>query len=110
MVPKWFDKSPAKTPAENVDDLRASLVAARKPILEPSARTAFGHFAAHYANLIEAGARNTRNALTACYGPAVIDRAVLDALCRAEGLSVLRGAAQQPAGNRRTADAGLVGR
>jgi L-alanine-DL-glutamate epimerase-like enolase superfamily enzyme len=88
MVPKWFDKSPAKTPAENVGDLRASLCAAAKAYLEPPARTAFGHFAAHYADLVEVGARYTRNALTACYGPAVIDRAILDALCRAEGMSI----------------------
>ena len=88
MVPKWFDKSPGKSAADNVDDLRDSLVAAAGAyVASIAAQTAFGHFATHYAALVDAGARAGRNALTSCFGPAVVDRAVLDALCRHAGVS-----------------------
>lgn len=84
MIPKWFDKSTSRSNAANIDDLRRALASAaaayasqRRPL------TAFGHFAEHYRALIAAGAATGLNALTACYGPALIDRALLDALCRA---------------------------
>src|SRR5713226_9263449 len=50
------------------------------------AATAFGHFIHHYEHQIAAGAKLGLNSLTACFGPALIDRALLDALCR--GLNV----------------------
>ena len=88
MVPKWFDKSPGKTAADNAGDLRAALVAAAEAYIEGRvARPAFGHFAAHYRPLLDAGAGAGRNALTSGYGPALVDRAVLDALCRDAGVS-----------------------
>jgi len=88
MVPKWFDKSPGKTAADNVDDLRDALAAAAGAYVASTAtQTAFGHFATHYAALVATGVRAGRNALTSCFGPAVVDRAVLDALCRHAGVS-----------------------
>ena len=42
---------------------------------------------AHYRPQIAAGAKHGLNRLTACFGPALIDRALLDALCRAVGIS-----------------------
>lgn len=88
MIPKWFDKSPKKSNSENIDDLRRSLAAAANAyVAENRALTAFGHFAAHYAALIGGGAGVGLNPLTANYGAAVIDRAILDALCRALGVS-----------------------
>jgi L-alanine-DL-glutamate epimerase-like enolase superfamily enzyme len=88
MVPKWFDKSLERSNQDNVDDLRRSLsVAADAYSSDTCLRTAFGHFAARYDALIASTARNLGNALLASYGPAVIDRAIVDALCRALGLS-----------------------
>lgn len=88
MVPKWFDKSPRRSNDDNVDDLRKSLVMAADAYTEgATARTAFGHYATHYATLIRPAAHAGHNALLASYGPAVIDRAILDALCRATNLS-----------------------
>ncbi len=88
MVPKWFDKAPAKTAADNVSDLRTALVAASEAYTgDGTPRSAFGHFAVHYGELLNAGARAGLNPLTACYGPALVDRAVLDALCRHLGVS-----------------------
>lgn len=87
MVPKWFDKNPALSADENIADLRASLRAAASAYgSERGALSAFGHFAAHHAALREAGERAGHEALVDHYGPALIDRALLDALCRALAL------------------------
>jgi L-alanine-DL-glutamate epimerase-like enolase superfamily enzyme len=91
MVPKWFDKTPDRSPARNVDDLRASLAAAAQAYVEVGgARTAFAHSAAHSAELLAEGRRAERNALTSSYGAALVDRAILDALCRHAGVSFYR--------------------
>jgi len=84
MVPKWFDKSRDRSNADNLDDLRHALaLAAEAYASDRSGRTAFGHAAMHYAPLQLAGGRRGLNALVAAYGPALIDRALLDALCSA---------------------------
>ncbi|WP_210209839.1 enolase C-terminal domain-like protein [Pseudolabrys taiwanensis] len=88
LAPKWFDKDLSLTNEQNFDQLRVSLnLAAAAYVDDPTPRTAFGHFAAHYEQHIIAGARQGLNALTANFGPAQIDRAVLDALGRIEGCS-----------------------
>jgi len=88
LAPKWFDKNLALSNEDNFDQLRDSLALARDAYLAaPGARSAFGHFAAHYQGQIEAGAARQLNPLVACFGPALLDRALLDALCRARGLS-----------------------
>lgn len=88
MAPKWFDKNLALSNEDNFEQLRQSLRAARSAYTSGhGAATAFGHFSAHYAGLIAEGAGSGLNPLIACYGPAMVDRAVLDALCRASGVS-----------------------
>jgi hypothetical protein len=52
-----------------------------------SATTAFGHFARHHDAHLATAAQRGFNPLLASYGPALVDRAVLDALCRAEQVS-----------------------
>jgi hypothetical protein len=76
LAPKWFDKDPALTDEDNFEQLRASLAQARKAYLAGPADTAFGHARANYVAGLVAG-----------FGPALIDRALLDALCRALGAS-----------------------
>ncbi len=89
LAPKWFDKDPALSDRDNLDQLRAALAIARDLYRgDATPRTAFGHFAAHYGDQIAQGGARKLNPLVANYGPALIDRAVLDALCRALGLSV----------------------
>jgi hypothetical protein len=64
MIPKWFDKAPHKSNADNISDLRRSLLAAASAyVVQPRALTAFGHFALHYAELIESGS-SSRSAPT----------------------------------------------
>lgn len=87
LAPKWFDKSLALSNEQNFDQLRTSLHLAREAYLAGGANTGYGHFIAHYREQISAGARRGLNRLTACFGPALVDRAALDALCRALGVS-----------------------
>ena len=82
MVPKWFDKNPALTHEQNFEQLRFALRDAREAYTaEPAAQTAWTHFAANHAALqARAGAQGLQP-LVAGYGPALIDRALFDALC-----------------------------
>ncbi len=83
LAPKWFDKNPALSNEENFAQLRHALRIAREAYLAGGENTAFGHFLDNHETQIAAGAKLGLNSLTACFGPALIDRAVLDALCRA---------------------------
>lgn len=81
MMPKWFDKRPGQSPADTVEGLRRSLRAARDGYLaDARPDTAFGHHAAF--------APTQEPRLAAAYGPAQIDKAVLDGLLRVLGLNV----------------------
>ena len=74
MAPKWFDKDPALSNEDNVGQLRASLARARQKYLAHEPRCAWTH--------AEPGRGLVEN-----YGPALLDRALLDALCRVLGVS-----------------------
>ncbi|HZH06478.1 MAG TPA: mandelate racemase, partial [Lautropia sp.] len=87
LAPKWFDKDTALSNEDNFDQLRASLGIARGLYLSGEEATAYGHFTRHYRPQIDRAAASNLNSLIANYGPALIDRAVLDALCRALGSS-----------------------
>ncbi|MBB4193127.1 hypothetical protein GGE45_001712 [Rhizobium aethiopicum] len=85
MVPKWFDKNPALTPAQNVDQLRASIRLAGAASLEASTPTTL--FAAARLNELETVRRLPGNPLAAGFGPSLVARAALDAYCRLAGIS-----------------------
>jgi hypothetical protein len=87
LAPKWFDKNPHLSNEENFEQLRQALALAKGLYLGGGANTAFGHFDAHYRAQIERCAGKGLNALVAGYGPALVDRALLDALCRGLGVS-----------------------
>jgi len=74
LAPKWFDKNPALSNEDNFEQLRASLRSARSAYLSGESRTAYQH------------SRPTVG-LVENFGPAMLDRALLDALCRALGIS-----------------------
>ncbi|WP_337270501.1 mandelate racemase [Oryzifoliimicrobium ureilyticus] len=88
MVPKWFDKSPNLSNADNEDQLRRSLMLAVDAMKLAGMNTAFGlHVdieADHHARMAEQGL----NGLVASFGLALINRAVLDALCRLSGRTI----------------------
>jgi len=88
MAPKWFDKNLALSNDDNFEQLRDVLGMARAAYLaDAAADTAFGHFARHHDAHQAACAARGLNPLLASYGPALIDRALLDAMCRALGTS-----------------------
>jgi hypothetical protein len=99
MVPKWFNKDPALTPDQTVEQLRRALVIARDAYLERQALdTAFGHHAACHAAVLQPCAREGIPGLAAAFGPAQIDKAILDALLRACGRDVFSGLAENIVG------------
>jgi len=82
MIPKWFDKNPALSNEDNFGQLRRALQLARSAYTASAGmQTAWGHFASHYQALMGAGHLAGLNPLVTSYGPALIDRAVFDALC-----------------------------
>ena len=88
MAPKWFDKNLDLSNEDNFQQLRTVLRMARAAYLsDATPATAFGHFARHHDAHEAASAARGFNPLLANYGPALIDRAILDALCRLEGVS-----------------------
>jgi L-alanine-DL-glutamate epimerase-like enolase superfamily enzyme len=99
LVPKWFDKRPALTPDDTVDELRRALLIARELYLGRSGyETAFALHAACIAAQVEACAKQDIPPLAAAYGPAEIDKAILDALLRGARVNFFDGMAQNIAG------------
>jgi hypothetical protein len=74
LAPKWFDKNPALSNEDNYEQLRVSLRTARERYLAHGMDTAWRH-------------SSPTKGLVENYGPALLDRAILDALCRALGVS-----------------------
>ena len=87
MAPKWFDKNLQLSNEDNFEQLRESLRLARDAYVGGAPSTAFGHFLAHHAAHVQRCAAAGLNPLVAGFGPALIDRAILDAVCRALGIS-----------------------
>jgi hypothetical protein len=99
MAPKWFDKRPSLTPEQTVAELRRSLMIARELYLTASGfETAFGLHAARIAAQVEACAKEDIPPLAAGYGPAEIDKAILDALLCCLEVNFFDGMAENIAG------------
>ncbi len=99
LVPKWFDKRAHLSPDQTVEELRCSLLIARELYLEHKEfETAFGLHAACLARQVKHCAKEDIPRLAAAYGPAEIDKAVLDALLRATSSNFFDGMAQNVAG------------
>jgi len=78
LAPKWFDKNPALSNEDSIEQLRASLRAARGQYLAHGMDTAWRH-------------SSPAKGLVENYGPALLDRAVLDGLLRILGISFFQG-------------------
>lgn len=87
MVPKWFDKRADRSHGDNVLGLARSVERAAAAYRNDRPASPFGLFERHCAALMQAGQDDGATALTVAYGQAVVDRAVLDATCRALGVS-----------------------
>lgn len=86
LVPKWFDKSPNLSNEDNFDQLRRSLASAQRHAIAVGDSTAFGITAAANASHRAECAKGGLNGLVASFGQALIERAIIDALSRLEGV------------------------
>ncbi|MFG1345573.1 enolase [Xanthobacter autotrophicus DSM 431] len=91
MMPKWFDKTPQKSPGDTVDDLRRGLVNAAGLYAHAAGETAFALSAAARPAQLAWAQREGVPPLAAGFGPALLDKAVLDGLLSALGLGFMGG-------------------
>jgi len=99
MAPKWFDKRAHLLPEQTVAELRRALAIARELYLSHKGfETAFGLHAACISAQAEACAKEDIPPLAAAFGPAEIDKAILDALLRSAGVNFFDGMTQNIAG------------
>ncbi|MBT5882207.1 MAG: mandelate racemase [Rhodospirillaceae bacterium] len=87
LAPKWFDKNLELSNEDNFDQLRHALTTAATLYKGSDPTTAFGLFRGNYDEQVRICDARGDGSLVACYGPAVLDRAILDALCRLQGVS-----------------------
>ena len=87
LAAKWFDKDLALSDTQNQHQLRKAIEIAGDAYRAASPATAFDLFADCYPHQIEAGGELALPPLVASYGNAMLDRAVMDALCRIVGAS-----------------------
>ena len=99
LAPKWFDKRTQLSSEQTVDELRRSLAIARGLYLSaPGFDSAFGLHGQHIAAQVAACAKEDIPPLAAVFGPAEIDKAILDALLRCADINVFDGMARNIAG------------
>lgn len=84
---KWFDKNLALSDEDNHHQLRRALELAAEMRLGDGAAAPFALFANQYDEHIAACSALGLNALIASYGQSLVDRAIVDALCRGLGVS-----------------------
>ena len=87
LAPKWFDKNLELSNEDNFDQLRHALATASGLYRAAPPSTAFGLFRSNYDDQVRICSERGDGSLVACYGPALLDRAVLDALCRLHEVS-----------------------
>jgi hypothetical protein len=87
LAAKWFDKNPELSDALNLAQLRQSLQLAIDLYRGQGFATPFRLFAASYAPQLARGRELGLVPLVAGFGPALLDRAILDALGRARAMS-----------------------
>jgi hypothetical protein len=91
LPPKWFDKDPARSFRDNVEDLLTSIRSAQAAYLDAgrSPRPVFEVWHDAYAQCARRGRASGLNALTAAFGSSLFERALADAAGRLSGLDVL---------------------
>ncbi|GMV99413.1 MAG: hypothetical protein AMXMBFR84_05520 [Candidatus Hydrogenedentota bacterium] len=87
LPPKWFDKSPEKSYADNIQDLLTAARLGARAYTDVTAEPVpvFLAWAAAYAQVREEAVPFGLNGLTASFGSSIIERALMDAACRLSG-------------------------
>jgi L-alanine-DL-glutamate epimerase-like enolase superfamily enzyme len=96
LVPKWFEKNPARSAADDVSALMESMRRAAAAV-EGSSGSPFAIWLRSYRECVEGG-RRTGIALVDGFGVALLERALIDAACRAGGLSFFEALQQERLG------------
>lgn len=104
LVPKWFSKDPESS----IEDDRRDLIAAARKAFdvakaasgEGAGATAFDVWMAMQAHCVEADAVPRSMRLVASFGVALVERAMLDAVCRATDASFFKAATNDSFGLR----------
>lgn len=89
LPPSWFDKSPNKDFAQQIDDMLAIIALAEKTFVEEfaSSATFFPAWLVGYERVHSRAAEWRFTPLLASFGVSMVERATLDALARAEEVS-----------------------
>jgi len=82
LVPKWFEKDPAKSAGDDVRALAASMRRAKDAFLSVRG-SVFGCWRSAYRTCVETGGSGV--SLVDGFGVALVERALIDAACRAAG-------------------------
>jgi hypothetical protein len=85
LPPKWFTKDPTRAPAEEIDDMLAVIRRAVSDARTIRAATPFAFWSELYATQAAWAAHNQIPPLLANFGVALVEKALLDAFCRAAG-------------------------
>ena len=88
MVPKWFDKNADLSNADNEQQLRRSVHMAAQLAKDAAPATAFDLHATLEPQQHEQASAEGLNGLIASFGLALVDRAILDGLCRLHDLTI----------------------
>ncbi|QDT45916.1 hypothetical protein Pan241w_60440 [Gimesia alba] len=88
LLPKWFDKSPEKEAAQEIDEMLLVIRRAVGFAREVSAASAFEFWQQVYQAQVKWAAEEGFPSLLAQFGVSMVERTLLDALARAEGCSL----------------------
>jgi hypothetical protein len=89
LPPSWFDKSPTKDYAQQIDDMLAVIQMAETFYLDEfaSSQVFFAGWWNAYQRVQEEAATRGMTPLLASFGASLLERAAIDALCRTAGTS-----------------------
>jgi hypothetical protein len=93
LPPKWFDKDPSKDFRRNVDDLLLSAQGGASAYQEAGGSPAslFGIWSEAYRKTISRVGAQGLNGLTASFGSSLMERALIDAVCKLAGVGFSEG-------------------
>lgn len=86
LVPKWFDKDPAKSLDQDARDLVESARLASAAFATDGQDTVFAHWWRVYRERVHGVPSEARDRLVRGFGVALCERAIMDAVCRAANL------------------------
>lgn len=87
LVPKWFDKDPYKTPEQDSNNLAESAHKALSLVESMPSSSLFDIWHNLYQSRVESQPKDGADLLVRGFGIALLERALMDALCRAENLT-----------------------